>query len=167
MDYQSRSGVGNNITNKREELSKIELVLRKKLSLITSQLSSGKGDRRDNNNNNRGDGGNNKKFDKKREPYSNAVVLTALIQILSLTYILAILRYFFNLNPLLNVKKQLMFPIFFIAILLFFKIYTRVRVEKILEKYNNKSVREKYMWGVISICALLLPFIVVVVVFHK
>lgn len=101
-------------------------------------------------------------------PWGTSIILVSICQIELFFLILAFIKKITQYNLFLIFPNKFYFlPIFFIWLFINFKYYTKKRVEKIVDKFEQKNIIQKRIYGVLTIVSFLLPLFLIFFLLKK
>ena len=99
---------------------------------------------------------------KNENPYSRSIFFTCMCQILFIFLLISIIKKFEGINLLTWMSgnaKYYAIPIYIIWIVVFFKYYSKERVQNIVAAYDEKPLFIKRMWGFIALISIIIPIL--------
>jgi len=98
---------------------------------------------------------------KNEEPYFSAIIFLITCQLFWIFLVDSLLKKFFYVDLIILIPKLYFVILLIVWMLLALKYYTKDKVNKIILKYNEKSIFEKRIWGIIALAIFLVPIIII------
>jgi hypothetical protein len=105
---------------------------------------------------------------KSEAPLFSSVCVVTVCQIMLLFLIIIILKIagvvdIFGMLP----SKFYFIPILGFWLILNFRYYTKDKVSEIIEEFENKTIAERRIWGIIAIVCFILPGVIIAILLKK
>jgi len=103
-----------------------------------------------------------------RDSRSTAVLLLSVSQVSQVALLIGVIKYFFEIDLVPHFPSKYYVLLFTVPLLLILLIYySRKRAEKILNLYNEKSKKEKWIWKIVSLLMIIIPIALFPILFGK
>ena len=96
-------------------------------------------------------------------PYVSSICFTTSCELLFVMLINQVLKKYISIDLLFWLPHNKIYMLLLVIIWMIFGniLYSKDRVNKILERYNKKSKNEKIVWGIMAWVSLLLPLMII------